>query len=348
MFPRGRVPGSLIKGGLFCQANGVEAEDGTFAATTDGRPRLFRIAFGARRAGAPERTTGGKPGGTFSSVRLPPRPTCDAGECVNRVEMHMATVQGVNNMTLNQQEKMYNAIQANCVIVTSGYAQSSTNSVIQGKRALAPAPERNTVLITNNSDIRCKRKIQFIPHSGPNIQPASVARRNARERNRVKQVNNGFAALRQHIPPTVLTAYSPQNANTAATGRGANKKLSKVETLKMAVEYIRSLQQMLEDHEAEISSKNAISENNISENRFYTNSPDTISQQFTNYPLILPTPPASESSSSPTPSHTSEGPTPTVFTSAAVYKRYGYDNYDPHSPEDEELLDAIFSWQQNS
>ncbi|KAF5303567.1 hypothetical protein FQR65_LT08168 [Abscondita terminalis] len=267
--------------------------------------------------------------------------------CAYREEMLMAAVQGVNNMTLNQQEKMYDVVPASCIIVNAGYGQASTNSVIQGKRVLAPAPERNTVLITNNSDIRCKRKIQFIPHSGSNIQPASVARRNARERNRVKQVNNGFAALRQHIPSTVLSSYSPQSANTS-TGRGANKKLSKVETLKMAVEYIRSLQQMLEDHEAEISSKSPISDNAISENRFYTSSPDSISQQFTNYPLILPTPPASESSSSPTPSHTSEGSTPTVFTTATVYKRYGYDNYDPHSPEDEELLDAIFSWQQNS
>ncbi|KAK4887879.1 hypothetical protein RN001_004150 [Aquatica leii] len=223
-------------------------------------------------------------------------------KCANCEEMLMAAIQGVNNMTLNQQEKMYNVIPSNCVIVNNAYGQSA-NSVIQGKRALAPAPERNTVLI-NNSDIRCKRKIQFIPHSGPNIQPASVARRNARERNRVKQVNNGFAALRQHIPSTVLSTYSPQNG-APATGRGANKKLSKVETLKMAVEYIRSLQQMLEDHEAEMSSK-SISDSNISENRFYTNSPDSITQQFTNYPLILPTPPASESSSSPTPSHTSE------------------------------------------
>ncbi|KAF2894873.1 hypothetical protein ILUMI_11301 [Ignelater luminosus] len=254
----------------------------------------------------------------------------------------MAAVQA--NMTLSQQDKMY---QANCVIVSTGFGQNSTSSVIQSKRALAPAPERNTVLITNNGDIRCKRKIQFMPHGGPPMQPASVARRNARERNRVKQVNNGFAALRQHIPSNVLAAFAPQGN---ATPRGANKKLSKVETLKMAVEYIRSLQQMLEDHEAEISAKSTVSDNNSinSENRYYTNSPDEISQQYTTYPLILPTPPASESSASPTPSHTSEGSSPTVFTSTAVYKQYGYDNYEPHSPEDEELLDAIFSWQQNS
>ncbi|CAB3382767.1 Hypothetical predicted protein [Cloeon dipterum] len=59
-------------------------------------------------------------------------------------------------------------------------------------------------------------------------QTISVARRNARERNRVKQVNNGFSNLRQHIPFTAR-----------------NKKMSKVETLKCAVDYIRNMQIML-------------------------------------------------------------------------------------------------------
>ena len=56
----------------------------------------------------------------------------------------------------------------------------------------------------------------------------SVARRNERERNRVKMVNQGFATLRNHVP------------------NGAkNKKMSKVETLRSAVEYIRQLQKVL-------------------------------------------------------------------------------------------------------
>ncbi|KAK4887306.1 hypothetical protein RN001_003577 [Aquatica leii] len=69
--------------------------------------------------------------------------------------------------------------------------------------------------------------------------PPSVARRNARERNRVKQVNNGFANLRQHIPNYIAAAFESN------TGKGGNKKLSKVETLRMAVEYIRSLEKLL-------------------------------------------------------------------------------------------------------
>lgn len=69
------------------------------------------------------------------------------------------------------------------------------------------------------------------------------------------QVNNGFAALRQHIPSNILAAFGAQEQ----VSRGANKKLSKVETLRMAVEYIKSLQSMIEEHEDEVAAKSAIS-----------------------------------------------------------------------------------------
>ncbi|XP_074597790.1 uncharacterized protein LOC141852617 [Brevipalpus obovatus] len=58
--------------------------------------------------------------------------------------------------------------------------------------------------------------------------PVSVSKRNERERNRVKLVNMGFQTLRQHIP----------------NGKG---KLSKVQTLRSAVNYIRQLQSFLTD-----------------------------------------------------------------------------------------------------
>ena len=62
----------------------------------------------------------------------------------------------------------------------------------------------------------------------PPVQPAKVERRNLRERNRVKQVNCGFDYLRSHIP-----------------GAAKQKKMSKVETLRHAVEYIQMLQKLL-------------------------------------------------------------------------------------------------------
>nr|CAH7769880.1 unnamed protein product [Callosobruchus chinensis] len=241
-------------------------------------------------------------------------------------------------MTLGQ-NKMYNVIQhsapqANCVIVTQ---QAS------GKRPLAPAPERTSVLVANNSDLRCKRKIQFSPYGAPPQQPASVARRNARERNRVKQVNNGFATLRSHIPQSVAQALSP---SSSTQGRGASKKLSKVETLRLAVEYIRSLQQMIEDYEGDVTSNPA--HPTTSDMKYYTSSSESNIYQGS-YPVLLPTPACSEASVSPTPSHSSEGSfsTSQTYTGALYHHAENYENYDPKSPDDdEELLDAIFSWQQ--
>lgn len=50
--------------------------------------------------------------------------------------------------------------------------------------------------------LRCKRRINFggLGYALPQTQPATVARRNERERNRVKMVNMGFHTLRQHVP----------------------------------------------------------------------------------------------------------------------------------------------------
>ncbi|XP_043483273.1 achaete-scute complex protein T3-like [Leptopilina heterotoma] len=97
----------------------------------------------------------------------------------------------------------------------------------------------------------CKRSkmYQTTPYGTVPHQPASVARRNARERNRVKQVNNGFAKLRQHIPQSVAQALGGNTAGTHGGARAGSKKLSKVETLRMAVEYIRSLQLLLDDQD---------------------------------------------------------------------------------------------------
>ncbi|XP_035219059.1 achaete-scute homolog 1a-like [Stegodyphus dumicola] len=59
--------------------------------------------------------------------------------------------------------------------------------------------------------------------------PTAMARRNERERKRVRLVNHGFATLRQYLP----------QGNT-------RKKLSKMETLRSAIEYIKQLQYLLE------------------------------------------------------------------------------------------------------
>ncbi|KAJ6665144.1 hypothetical protein lerEdw1_005375 [Lerista edwardsae] len=58
--------------------------------------------------------------------------------------------------------------------------------------------------------------------------PAFIRKRNERERQRVKCVNEGYAKLRHHLPAEYL-----------------EKRLSKVETLRAAIKYIRFLQAVL-------------------------------------------------------------------------------------------------------
>ncbi|XP_077862991.1 achaete-scute homolog 5-like [Saccoglossus kowalevskii] len=59
-------------------------------------------------------------------------------------------------------------------------------------------------------------------------EPSFIRRRNERERERVRCVNEGYARLREHIP-----VENPE------------KRLSKVETLRAAIKYIKSLQETL-------------------------------------------------------------------------------------------------------
>ncbi|XP_071492622.1 uncharacterized protein [Diadema antillarum] len=65
-------------------------------------------------------------------------------------------------------------------------------------------------------------------------EPHLVQRRNARERRRVQLVNEGFIRLRRKIPT------EPRN-----------KKLSKVKTLRSAINYILHLQQMITDADSQ-------------------------------------------------------------------------------------------------
>uniref|UniRef100_A0A8B9Q104 Achaete-scute family bHLH transcription factor 3 n=1 Tax=Apteryx owenii TaxID=8824 RepID=A0A8B9Q104_APTOW len=58
--------------------------------------------------------------------------------------------------------------------------------------------------------------------------PAFIRKRNERERQRVKCVNEGYAKLRHHLPEEYL-----------------EKRLSKVETLRAAIKYISHLQSIL-------------------------------------------------------------------------------------------------------
>ncbi|KAJ9587667.1 hypothetical protein L9F63_026267 [Diploptera punctata] len=270
----------------------------------------------------------------------------------------MAAATTLSVMTLGPQQK---------VIVTTTGAPGNQN-ILPSPAGVASQQKRPGVVVnmttaTNSAapasspdNLRCKRRINFTYSGLPGHQPASVARRNARERNRVKQVNNGFATLRSRIPLSVAAALSSSTGSGSGSGgRGASKKLSKVETLRLAVEYIRSLQQLLDDHASETNSTTSSTPETTTSNltTTYSSSPEsgvnmTIPQHL-GHPLHIQqqsslSPPCSEASSSPTPSYASEG---SSYAPTSVYQQENYENYEPMSPEDEELLDVISWWQQS-
>jgi achaete-scute complex protein len=71
---------------------------------------------------------------------------------------------------------------------------------------------------------------KHVPHREK--PPHMVARRNARERRRVQSVNNAFIRLRRHIPH-----------------ENKKKRMSKVKTLRTAIDYIQQMQAMIAEYD---------------------------------------------------------------------------------------------------
>lgn len=216
-----------------------------------------------------------------------------------------------------------------------------------GKRLIAPAPVDRSSMpssldaaaaaarLASSTSTSKKTKLTYAHMPYGASQPASVQRRNARERNRVKQVNNGFANLRQHIPSDVITTLS-------TGGRGASKKLSKVDTLRIAVEYIRRLQDLLDDD------TDASSMASSSSSRLSQNSTDTFYLTSSSPMESIPPPPCSESSASPTPSYSSDNSSIGGHGPYATQHQLKYEPYDAcyNHPDDVEILKYIEEWEQ--
>ncbi|KFM60513.1 Achaete-scute-like protein, partial [Stegodyphus mimosarum] len=75
------------------------------------------------------------------------------------------------------------------------------------------------------------------------LEPSFIRRRNERERQRVRNVNDGFERLKSHLP---------------ISSKDKDKRLSKVEILRMAIRYIRNLQDMLRNDGMDDSKENMV------------------------------------------------------------------------------------------
>lgn len=139
---------------------------------------------------------------------------------------------GTENLVYHQQPPQYQLQQQRAQQQTPIRGVLRTRIVNQ-QRSLAPAPYKKPS--ANN----CLLGGTTLDSNNP-----AVVRRNARERSRVKLVNNGFSTLRQHIPTAIIAEISN---GRRGIGPGADKKLSKVDTLRMAAEYIRRLKKLIDE-----------------------------------------------------------------------------------------------------
>ncbi|KAG7248762.1 hypothetical protein CRUP_023866 [Coryphaenoides rupestris] len=186
---------------------------------------------------------------------------------------------------------------------TCGHDESAAAS----KQKQKPKPRSSSPEL-----LRCKRRLNFAGFGYvlpvPAQPPHAVARRNERERNRVKLVNSGFATLRDHVP------------QGGGGGGGGSRKMSKVETLRSAVEYIRALQQLLDEH-------------------------DAVSAAF-RAGVLLASPAASQGGGGGYSTHDMNSMAGSPVSSSAYSSNASSSDeasYDPLSPEEKELLDFT-SW----
>ena len=104
------------------------------------------------------------------------------------------------------------------------YVQGSTNAFHQHQMEHNPSLNHG----------RSVNVIPFPPCLDFNSEPSFIHKRNERERIRVRHVNEGYAKLRDHLPR-----------------KFNQKRLSKVETLRAAIRYIKHLEDVLkqgQDH----------------------------------------------------------------------------------------------------
>ncbi|RDD43745.1 Achaete-scute-like protein 4 [Trichoplax sp. H2] len=108
-----------------------------------------------------------------------------------------------------------------CLDTSSGYLPNHQSN--QFVLSSYQNDEEETAVHLNNQSKRKHLK------KSKSKESVTAKRRNERERRRVQLVNDGFSELRKHVPTD-----------------SENRKLSKVKTLRSAIEYIKQLQSLLE------------------------------------------------------------------------------------------------------
>lgn len=184
------------------------------------------------------------------SPQLPPTPPSpnSSNDTTQIEQIHKQQILNQNNQinqSLTNQSvtnpmcptKLNNQINSNKIQLNDQMNNQMKNQQIKGQNVYS-ITKSNLQIESNQQAMTTKyRKNKtnlhnFKPYSLPTetmplkTKPNSISRRNERERKRVKNVNEGFKKLRDHIPNN-------------------EKKMSKVETLRSAVKYIKELEELL-------------------------------------------------------------------------------------------------------
>lgn len=112
-----------------------------------------------------------------------------------------------------------------------------------------PTTQGHNVFVGHDADAHPKtrrRRRRHIPHA--ERLPEAVARRNARERRRVDEVNNAFLKLQCHLPE----GHTPSRGDHILRGltslpqeSSSSKKFSKIKILQDAIDYIAQLSRIV-------------------------------------------------------------------------------------------------------
>ena len=151
----------------------------------------------------------------------------------NKGEAQSGYSKGNNYRPHGQVNASHGHISKDCAILT--HQNSHNHNTIHSYH------DNNTTTHSHHSASNNQAKRQRRSHHYKNVnhhgvinrrkekEPEMVERRNERERMRVRLVNDAFRLLRSHIP------VDPRQ-----------KKLSKVNTLRLAIQYIKYLQRLIE------------------------------------------------------------------------------------------------------
>jgi ankyrin repeat protein len=103
----------------------------------------------------------------------------------------------------------------------------------------------STPLLSTDSKQKLTRRSKHIPH---HLRPQHIVeKRNRRERLRVQDVNQAFYMLQQLLPFDSNSSTNNDN-NEQLNNTQNSSRISKVRTLRKAVDYIEALQKMLNEN----------------------------------------------------------------------------------------------------